>query len=64
MRCLNPTSGNRKYLIMRQLAVGKMCQRLSPYLTACLEILPWNLEGQCHEMVVEIRPWSGKIGLN
>jgi hypothetical protein len=23
-----------------------------------------NLKGQCHEMVVEIRPWSGRLGLN
>jgi hypothetical protein len=23
-----------------------------------------NLKGQCHEMVVEIRPWSGRFGLN
>jgi hypothetical protein len=26
----------------------------------------WNehLKGQCHEMVVEVRPWSGRLGLN
>jgi hypothetical protein len=22
------------------------------------------LKGQCHEMVVEVRPWSGRLGLN
>jgi hypothetical protein len=22
------------------------------------------LKGQCHEMVVELRPWSGRLGLN
>jgi hypothetical protein len=22
------------------------------------------LKGQCHEMVAEIRPWSGRFGLN
>jgi hypothetical protein len=22
------------------------------------------LKGQCHEMVAEIRPWSGSLGLN
>jgi thiol-disulfide isomerase/thioredoxin len=23
-----------------------------------------NLKGQCHKMVVEVRPWSGRLGLN
>jgi hypothetical protein len=23
-----------------------------------------TLKGQCHEMVVEVRPWSGRLGLN
>jgi hypothetical protein len=23
-----------------------------------------HLKGQCHEMVVEVRPWSGRLGLN
>jgi hypothetical protein len=23
-----------------------------------------SLKGQCHEMVVEVRPWSGRLGLN
>jgi hypothetical protein len=23
-----------------------------------------DLKGQCHEMVVEVRPWSGRLGLN
>jgi hypothetical protein len=23
-----------------------------------------DLKGQCHKMVAEIRPWSGKLGLN
>jgi hypothetical protein len=23
-----------------------------------------DLKGQCHEMVVEIRPWSGRLGLS
>jgi hypothetical protein len=23
-----------------------------------------RLKGQCHEMVVEVRPWSGRLGLN
>jgi hypothetical protein len=22
------------------------------------------LKGQCHEMVVEVRPWSGRLSLN
>jgi hypothetical protein len=24
----------------------------------------WWLKEQCHEMVVEVRPWSGRLGLN
>jgi hypothetical protein len=23
-----------------------------------------SLKGQCHEMVVEVRPWSGSLALN
>jgi predicted transcriptional regulator len=23
-----------------------------------------TLKGQCHKMVVEVRPWSGRLGLN
>jgi hypothetical protein len=23
-----------------------------------------DLKGQCHEMVVEVRPWNGRVGLN
>jgi hypothetical protein len=23
-----------------------------------------DLKGQCHEMVVEVRPWSGSLALN
>jgi hypothetical protein len=35
-------------------------------LSYCLKIGPLksSLKGQCHEMVVEVRPWSGRLGLN
>jgi hypothetical protein len=26
--------------------------------------LVFSLKGQCHEMVVEVRPWSGSLALN
>jgi hypothetical protein len=29
-----------------------------------LEILICDLKGQCHEMVVEIRPYSDRLGIN
>jgi hypothetical protein len=30
--------------------------------TFCISI--FSLKGQCHEMVVEVRPWSGSLALN
>jgi ABC-type multidrug transport system ATPase subunit len=35
----------------RKLSVGKK------YFSKCLK-------GQCHEMVIEVRPWSGNLALN
>jgi hypothetical protein len=32
----------------------------SPSILVCLV----SLKGQCHEMVVVVRPWSGRLGLN
>jgi hypothetical protein len=28
------------------------------------KVLNIGLKGQCHEMVVEVRPWSGRLALN
>jgi hypothetical protein len=51
----------------------------TPYLVFCISYLFFasfllitvliilntlELKGQCHEMVVEVRPWSGSIALN
>jgi hypothetical protein len=30
----------------------------------CNVINNFYLKGQCHEMVVEVRPWSGSLALN
>jgi hypothetical protein len=29
-----------------------------------INLADFCLKGQCHEMVVEVRPWSGRLGLN
>jgi hypothetical protein len=34
------------------------------YWTITLLAQKLNLKGQCHEMVVEVRPWSGSLDLN
>jgi hypothetical protein len=35
-----------------------------PNLNNNKESLSRVLQGQCHEMVVEIRPWGGRLALN
>jgi hypothetical protein len=40
-------------------AVGKKWNVRSHKSSICI-----GLKGQCHEMVVEVRPWSGRLGLN
>jgi hypothetical protein len=31
---------------------------------SCFLPFTFYLKGQCHEMVVEVRPWSGRLALN
>jgi hypothetical protein len=42
--------------------------RIESHLTQNFIILTseriFDLKGQCHEMVVEVRPWSGSLALN
>jgi hypothetical protein len=36
----------------------------SKNMLASKKLFGFGLKGQCHEMVVEVRPWSGRLGLN
>jgi hypothetical protein len=46
--------------ILTDLTYHKLLNLITP--SICLLFMA--LKGQCHEMVVEVRPWSGRLGLN
>jgi hypothetical protein len=43
---------------------SRLLSGIKPWVGILEELLKYNLKGQCHEMVVEVRPWSGSLALN